>query len=57
MTPTDLAAALTVVEGDRFRCMTFWDYVNFTRGNSRRMEVFNTVHDLIAVWVKKVVLR
>jgi hypothetical protein len=57
MTPTDLAAALTVVEGDRFRCMTFWDYVNFARGNSRRIEVFNTVHDLIAVWVKKTVLR
>jgi len=57
MTATDLAAALTVVEGDRFRCITFWDYVNFTRENSRRIEVFNTVHDLITVWVKKTVLH
>jgi son of sevenless len=58
-TPSELAAALTVVEGDRFKSITYWDYVNFTRGrsNMRRIEVFNTVHDLITVWVKRTVLQ
>jgi hypothetical protein len=57
--PADLAAALTVVEGDRFRCITYWDYVNFTRqrSNVRRIEVFNIVHDLVTVWVQTTVLR
>ena len=59
VTPTDLAAALTVVEGDRFKCITYWDYVNFTRSrpNVRRIEVFNIVHDLVKVWVQRTVLE
>ncbi|KAF8497030.1 ras guanine nucleotide exchange factor domain-containing protein [Russula emetica] len=59
VTPTDLAAALTVVEGDRFKCITYWDYVNFTRSrpNVRRIEVFNIVHDLVRVWVETTVLE
>jgi len=60
VTPTDLAAALTVVEGDRFKCITYWDYVNFTRWpplNVRRIEVFNIVHDLVEVWVQTTVLK
>ena len=59
VTPTDLAAALTVVEGDRFKCITYWDYVNFTRclPNVRRIEVFNIVHDLVKVWVQTTVLE
>ena len=58
MKPADLAAALSVVEGDRFRYITYWDYVNFTGGrpNRRRIDVFNTVHDLVTVWVKKTIL-
>ena len=59
MTPTDLAAALTVVEGDRFKCITYWDYVNFARcpSNVRRIDVFNAVHDLVRVWVQTTVLE
>ena len=59
MTPTDRAAALTVVEGDRFKCITYWDYVNFTRrqANVERIEVFNIVHDLVKVWVQTTVLE
>ncbi len=59
VTPNDLAAALTVVEGDRFECITYWDYVKFTRRrpNVRRIEVFNIVHDLIKVWVQTTVLK
>jgi hypothetical protein len=59
MTPADLAAALTVVEGDLFKCITYWDYVNFTRqrSNVRRIEVFNNVHDLVTVWVQTTVLQ
>ena len=54
-----MAAALTVVEGDRFKCITYWDYVNFTRcpSNVRRIEVFNIVHDLVKVWVQTTVLE
>jgi len=57
--PTELAAALTVVEGDRFKCITYWDYVNFTRCrlNVPRIEVFNIVHDLVKVWVQTTVLE
>jgi hypothetical protein len=57
--PSELAAALTVVEGDRFKCITYWDYVNFTRWqpNVRRIEVFNIVHDLVKVWVQRTVLE
>ena len=57
--PSELAAALTVVEGDRFKCITHWDYVNFTRWqhNVRRIEVFNIVHDLVKVWVQTTVLE
>ncbi|KAF8496699.1 hypothetical protein F5888DRAFT_1832576 [Russula emetica] len=57
--PTDRAAALTVVEGERFKCITYWDYVNFTRcpPNVRRIEVFNIVHDLVKVWVQTTVLE
>ena len=59
MMPADLAAALTVVEGDRFKCITYWDYVNFTRQQPgvRRIEVFNIVHDLVTVWVQTTILR
>ena len=58
-TPAELAAALTVVAGDRFRCITYWDYVNFTRQRSkvRRIEVFNIVQDLVTVWVQITVLK
>jgi hypothetical protein len=54
-----LAAALTVVEGDRFKCITYWDYVNYTRWGPdvRRIEVFNIVHDLVKVWVQTTVLE
>jgi hypothetical protein len=59
VTPTDRAAALTDVEGDRFKCITYWDYVNFTRrqANVERIEVFNIVHDLVKVWVQTTVLE
>jgi hypothetical protein len=59
VTPADWAAALTVVEGDRFKCITYWDYVNFTRQppEVRRIEVFNIVHDLVTVWVQTTVLQ
>jgi serine/threonine protein kinase len=59
VTPADWAAALTVVEGDRFKCITYWDYVNFTRQppEVRRIEVFNIVHDLVTVWVQTTVLH
>ncbi|KAI0255388.1 ras guanine nucleotide exchange factor domain-containing protein [Lactifluus subvellereus] len=59
VTPSDVAAALTVVEGTRFKSITYWDYVNFTRGqfDTRRIEVFNTVHDLVTAWVKKTILE
>jgi hypothetical protein len=59
VTPNELAAALTVVEGDRFKCITYWDYVNFIRcpPDVRRIEVFNIVHDLVKVWVQTTVLE
>ena len=59
VTLTELAAALTVVEGDRFKCITYWDYVDFIRRpfNVRRIDVFNIVHDLVKVWVQKSVLE
>jgi hypothetical protein len=59
VTPTDLAAALTVVEGDRFKCIAYWDHVNFTRWGPdvRRIEEFNIVHDLVKVWVQTTVLE
>ncbi|KAI0003230.1 hypothetical protein BJV74DRAFT_881692 [Russula compacta] len=59
VTPTELAVALTVVEGDRFKCITYWDYVNFIRRRPipRRIEVFRTVHKLVKVWVQDTVLR
>jgi hypothetical protein len=57
VTPAELAAALSVVEGDRFRYITYWDYVNTTRGlPNMRINVFNTVHDLVTVWVKRSIL-
>jgi hypothetical protein len=57
VTPADLAAALSVVEGDRFRYITYWDYVNIARGQlDARINVFNTVHYLVTVWVKKTIL-
>jgi len=57
--PNDLAAVLTVVEGDRFNCITYWDYVNFTRCrlNVPRIETFNIVHDLVKLWVQTTVLE
>jgi hypothetical protein len=48
------------VEGERFKYITHWDYVNFTRGRpsaQRRIEEFNTVHDSIEIWVKQNVLE
>jgi hypothetical protein len=58
VTPTDLAAALTVVEGERFKCITYWDYVNFARQRpSVRIRAFNAVHDLVTVWVQATVLQ
>ena len=59
VTPTELAVALTVVEGDRFKCITYWDYVNFIRRRPipRHIEVFNTVHKLVKVWVHDTILR
>ncbi|KAI9457793.1 hypothetical protein BJY52DRAFT_1223704 [Lactarius psammicola] len=58
VTPSDVANALTVIEGSRFERITYWDYVNFIRQrpNTRRIEVFNTVHDLIEAWVQRTVL-
>ena len=55
----DLAAALTAVEGDHFKCITYWDYVNFTRCglNVQRIEMFNTIHDLVKVWVQTTILE
>lgn len=59
MTPADLAAALAVVAGVRFKCITYWDYVNFTRqrSNVQRIEVFNAVHDLVTLWVQTTILQ
>ncbi|KAH9039390.1 hypothetical protein EDB84DRAFT_1436992 [Lactarius hengduanensis] len=58
VTPSDLANALTVIEGSRFERITYWDYVNFVRQrpNTRRIDVFNTVHDLIETWVQTTML-
>ncbi|KAH9057103.1 hypothetical protein EDB83DRAFT_2316074 [Lactarius deliciosus] len=58
VTPSDVANALTVIEGSRFERITYWDYVNFVRQrpNTRRIDVFNTVHDLIEIWVQTTVL-
>ncbi|KAH9029102.1 hypothetical protein EDB85DRAFT_1555024 [Lactarius pseudohatsudake] len=58
VTPSDMANALTVIEGSRFERITYWDYVNFVRQrpNIRRIDVFNTVHDLIETWVQTTVL-
>jgi hypothetical protein len=61
MKPSDVAAALNVIEGKRFRNITYWDYVNFTlRGTPERagrIEVFNAVHDLVTNWVKRTILE
>ncbi|KAH9171466.1 hypothetical protein EDB89DRAFT_1106206 [Lactarius sanguifluus] len=53
VTPSDVANALTIIEGSRFERIIRWDYVNFVRQrpNTRRIDVFNTVHDLIETWV------
>ncbi|KAH9057641.1 ras guanine nucleotide exchange factor domain-containing protein [Lactarius vividus] len=59
VTASDVANALTVIEGSRFERVTYWDYVNFARQrpNTRRIDVFNTVHDLIETWVQTTVLE
>ncbi|KAI0295804.1 hypothetical protein BC826DRAFT_272338 [Russula brevipes] len=59
VTPTDLATALTVVEGDRFKCITYWDFVKFIRGatNTQRIELSTTTHDLVKAWVQRAVLH
>ena len=59
MMPSDLAAALTAVQGDHFKCITYWDYVNFTQlqPNVRRIEMFNIMHLLVKVWVQTTVLK
>ena len=59
MTPAQLAAALAVVAGVRFKCITYWDYVNFTRqrSNVQRIEVFNIIHDLVTLWVQTTILQ
>ena len=53
-----MANALTVVEGTRFDRITYWDYVNFIghHPNTRRLDVFDAVHDLIKSWVQRTVL-
>jgi len=48
------------MEGERFKYITHWDYVNFILGRSNarlRIEVFNAVHDLVTVWVMQTVLK
>jgi hypothetical protein len=59
MTPAGLAAALAVVAGVRFKCITHWDYVNFTRqrSNVQRIKAFNFVHDLVTLWVQTTILQ
>jgi hypothetical protein len=61
MEPSDVAAALTVIEGIRFKNITHWDYINFIlRGpleKAGRIEVFNAVHDLVTNWVKRTILE
>jgi hypothetical protein len=57
--PAELAAAVTAVEADLFECITYWDYVNFTRqrSNVQRIQEFNNLHDLVTVWVQTTVLQ
>ena len=59
MKPDDLAAALAVVAGVRFKCITHWDYVNFTRqrSNVQRIKAFNLIHDLVTSWVQTTILQ
>ncbi|KAH8980822.1 hypothetical protein EDB86DRAFT_3087571 [Lactarius hatsudake] len=59
VTPSDMANALTIIEGSRFERITYWDYVNFVRQrpNTWRIDVFNTFHDLIETWVQTTVLE
>ena len=53
-----MANALTVIEGNRFDRITYWDYVNFVgqHPNTRRLDVFDVVHDLIKFLVQSTVL-
>ena len=59
MKPADLAAALAVVAGVRFKSITHWDYVNFTRqrSNVQRIKAFNFIHDLVTSWVQTTILQ
>ncbi|KAF8266619.1 hypothetical protein EI94DRAFT_1786854 [Lactarius quietus] len=58
VTPSDVANAFTVIEGKRFERITYWDYVNFIRQrpNTRRLDVFDAVHELLKTWVRRTVL-
>jgi len=53
-----VANAFTVIEGKRFERITYWDYVNYLghNPNTRRLDVFDAVHDLIKSWVQRTVL-
>ena len=59
MTPADLAVALAVVAGARFKCITYWDYVNFTRkrSNVERIKAFKFVHGLVTLWVQTTIVQ
>ena len=59
MRPSDLAVALTAVEGEQFKRVTYWDYVNFIRQrpNARRIEMLYTIHDKVTQWVQKSVME
>ena len=57
-TPSEVAMALTVIEGNRFEKITHWDYVNHIRHpKTRRLELFEAVRYLIKIWVQRTVLE
>ncbi|KAI0295807.1 hypothetical protein BC826DRAFT_1007721 [Russula brevipes] len=57
--PSDLAGALTAVEGDQFKRVTYWDYVNFIRQRPdvQRIEILNALHSNITKWVQRSVME
>ena len=58
MTPSDVAMALTVIEGNRFEKIPYWDYVNLIRHpGTRRVDLFDAVHYSITLWVQRSVLE
>lgn len=57
VTPPGVANALTVIEGKRFKSITYWDYVNFIlQPNTQRIDDFKAVHNSIETWVQRTVL-